>query len=155
MRSPPGGAFTVSGIPGGATILRAWVQLTSFDSSEARPVALAFAGISQGSRLADAVDPGGFYQCSMYRFDVTHLVTGNGNYVYGTGSHPLAYGDSLIVIYEHPGLPERTIAIHDGSESLLDSTTTTTFAGMPAGATTDRTTTPAEAPSPSTSSGNR
>ncbi len=129
-----GGTFSVAGVPGGATILRAWVQLTSFDTSVGRSVALTFAGVPQGARLADAIDVGGSYQCSMYRFDVTHLITGNGAYAYGTGQHPLAYGDSLIVVYAHVSLPERTIAIHDGSESLSGATTTTTFAGMPAGA---------------------
>lgn len=131
--SDTSGTFTVAGLPAGASILRAWLQVTSFDTSPAQAVTATFDGNGLGTKLADVVDEGpAVLFCSLYRFEVTPFVPGNGSYPYGATGHSNAFGDALIVVYEHPSLPIRTIAINDGAEALAFGTTTTMFAGMPA-----------------------
>lgn len=131
--SGTGGTFTVSGIPAGADVLQAWLLITSFDPFAGAAVQAFFDGNDLGSKVADVVDPGGGLSCSLYRFDVTSLVTGDGSYAYSATGQSGVYGDALVVVYEHASLPPKTIVVNDGAESLQQSTTTTTFDGLPTG----------------------
>lgn len=131
-----GGSFQVSGLPAGATVLRAWLLVTSFDTQSSQAVGVTFDGNALGSRLADVEDPGvGSSElfCSLYRFEVTAFVAGNGTYGYQASGNSNAFGDALVVVFEHASLPQRTIVIADGAESLQNATTTSELGGLPAG----------------------
>ena len=128
-----GGYLTVSGVPAGSDILQAWLLVTSFDYQPGRSVAARFEGVKVGEKLADVEDPSTILFCSLFRFDVTKQVSGNGTYIFGARGHNNAYGDALVVVYEHPSLPEQTIAINDGAEGLWYGTSSTVFPAMPKG----------------------
>jgi len=129
---PTSGTFDV-GIPGGATILHAWLLITSFDhDATSIPVSLDFAGDLHPARFPDVIDLALFHSpASLYRFDVTSSVGGSGSYPYTAATNTVHYGDALVVVYEHPSLPLRTLALHDGAEGLFMATSSTTFQGMP------------------------
>jgi hypothetical protein len=129
----PSGTFSVSGIPVGATVLRAWFITTSFAASAIESASATFAGSALGTQAPTSEDPGGGRFARSYRFDVTALVPGNGSYGYSVTGTGNTFGDALVVVYEDSGLPSRTIVINDGAESLLDSTTSTAFDGMSGG----------------------
>src|SRR5262245_7399428 len=133
-RSGTSGTFAVTGLPASAEVLRAWLQVTSFDQRQGQLVSATFAGNALGTKPADVEDASDVIvlYCSLFRFEVTPFVTGNGSYSYVATGHANAWGDSLIVVYEHPSLPLRTISILDGAESLFEATTTTQFEGIPA-----------------------
>ena len=129
------GVFSVSGIPAGSTILSAWLLVTSFDIFGPDVLVSAnFDGNDLGSLVPAVEDFADGLFCNLYRFDVTAFVTGDGAYPYAAAGHTNNYGDALVVVYEHGSLPGRTIAIHDGAESILFSTTTTSFDCMPGAA---------------------
>ena len=64
--TPTGGTFTVTGIPAGATILRAWLQITSFDAFPELEVTTDFEGNVMEPRVADVADPANILFCSLY-----------------------------------------------------------------------------------------
>lgn len=130
----PSGTFTIAGIPAGASIVKAWFFVTSFDSSVAPTLSATFAATALGSKPPDVSDPGGGLVNKHWRFDVTSLVTGNGGYTYSTsGGAGNAYGDALVVVFNHSSVPVKRIVINDGGESLASATSSTSFGGFAAG----------------------
>jgi hypothetical protein len=128
------GTFTISTIPAGATIRKAWFITTSFSGASSETATATFAGTALGAKAPDKADAGGGLFCREYRFDVTPLVPGNGSFTYSVTGTTNVYGDALVVVYEHSSLPARRIVVNDGAEGLQNSTSTTSFDGFSAGA---------------------
>src|SRR6266568_903891 len=98
---------------------------------------LTFNGLSvTGTRIGTGPDTcWGRTHSFTYRADVTPFVGGNGNYTLtnvAKGGSILAEGASLVVIYQLPGLPFKTIMLDDGNVSipLGTATGTTSFSGF-------------------------
>ncbi|MBD3161226.1 MAG: hypothetical protein GF346_03455 [Candidatus Eisenbacteria bacterium] len=101
-----------------------------------------FDGQSYGTEVADVVDPDddeGVFDLAGYLVDVTADVPGNGTYEFsavpdqgGTGS----FGYLLAVIYRDTNAPAARVDVNFGAESLRESPSMTSFAGIePGGAT--------------------
>ena len=131
--SNPSGTFVVSGITSGATILRAYLITTSFPTTSTESATVTFNGQSLGTKPPDVSDPGGGRFNNEYHFDVTTLVTGDGSYPYSVVGTNTAYGDVLVVVYQHASLPSRRIVINTGAESLSQASSATSFAGFDSG----------------------
>jgi hypothetical protein len=121
LRRSGSGTITLSGIPGGATIEKAFLYWATIGDTPA-PTVTFQGGPVVGTVIGQADDPfQGFFQSYAYRADVTSLVTGTGTYTIaglpdGSGTPPLndTEGASLVVIYNAVGQPTRVVTIHDG-----------------------------------------
>ena len=136
---------TLSGIPGGATVLAAWLYWAGSGSLDAS-VTFAGSGISADRTWTTSY----FYGGSNLTFfgaaeDVTALVPGNGTYtlsglaVRDNGPHcdfaAVMGGWSLFVVYRDPSAPLRRIEMRDGFSPLRNGNVTITMTGF-LGATT-------------------
>lgn len=129
----PSGTFTVSGIPMGGSIFRAYFITTSFSAFPTETATAVFAGTFLGTKSPDKTDPGGGLFLREYRYDVTQLVTGNGSYSYDVTGTNNVFGDALVIVFGHSSLPQRRIVINDGAESLQQAISTTSFGGFGTG----------------------
>jgi hypothetical protein len=138
---PPASApITITGIPTGATVLRAFLYWGMLDNGlELSLQSLKLNGNAvTGSLIGAGPDTCWGRQNSFtFRADVTPLVTGNGTYTitdFATGGNILGEGASLVVIYQLAGAPTKTIIIEDGNVSMPSgvSTSTATFSGFDA-----------------------
>jgi len=133
--STASGALTLSTIPPGATILFAAIYTNSWFES-LQPTA-TFAEYALPP--APAFDSDGRRQfLYAHRWDVTPYVSGSGRYVVRAGTVRYSYGVALVVVFEHPSLPSRTIVVNDGATSLgedgASGSFATTFEGVGIGA---------------------
>jgi hypothetical protein len=138
MRGTGSGTITISGIPGGSTIVKAVLYWAIVDTSpeSANFKNGVFAGTAiTGTLIGTDDDPcwGGTTTTYAYRADVTSLATGNGAYAlsrFATGplmpqtgygeamTPPLCEGASLVVVYSNPSSAYRDIVIYDGADTI-------------------------------------
>ncbi len=136
------GVFSLSGIPEGASIIWAFMYEASWEFESTNPASAAFAGTPLAPVLPFEHDPGvgydssQYYDLCAYRWDVTDLVTGDGNYAYSISPLPITYGEALVVIYSHPANPSVQIMVNDGCESLFRAKSTSSFSGVAADSAT-------------------
>ncbi len=130
--------ITISGIPSGAAVVRAflyWGMLDNGIESSLGQLSLNGTPVS-GSLIGAGPDTcWGRSNSFTFRADVTPLVTGNGTYTLtgvATGGSILPEGASLVVIYQSTGLPTKTVILADGNISIPIGTArgTTSFSGF-------------------------
>jgi len=135
--SNPSGSFTLSNIPVGANILSATLYAHDWFRSNT-PTAM-FAGNALSSVSAFATDTTtGNQLLEAYKWDVTSLITGNGNYSASASSFNNNYGLALAVVYSDNSLANKRIVVNDGAVQLSDQNTgpeteSTSFGGFGAG----------------------
>lgn len=124
LRGQTAGSITISGIPAGATVVRAFLYWGFLDNgldSTLSQLSVNGAPVS-GSLIGSGPDTcWGDSNSFTFRSEVTPLVTGNGTYNLtgvASGGAILAEGASLVVIYQLPGAPVKTVQIDDGNLSM-------------------------------------
>ena len=128
------GNFSVAEIPDGSTIIKAYYAITDWATSP-DTIYASFAGVDLGDMTPSAYDfdqAGPFY-LSLFRSDVTSLVSVNNVYSFsasGLDNSCLVY---LVIVYENASDPEVIININDGAESLRNSSSITSFSGYGGG----------------------
>ena len=132
LRGVAGASLALSTVPAGATVQKALLYWGMLDNGEDASLnKLTFNGQPiVGSRIGTGPDTcWGRTNSFTYRADVTSLVAGNGTYPLSNvafGGNILAEGASLIVVYQLPGAPVKTVIIDDGNLSLPSGTPTGT-----------------------------
>ena len=134
------GTLTINTIPPGAIIVRATVHASEINN----PVSLnlTFAGNSVGPLGGPASDAA-FLTMYQYKWDVTPYVTPSpNNYSFVVGQAVPASNQiavvALVIVWQHPSEPNRTIAIIDGMKQVGESgaeTESVVFSSLPAGPT--------------------
>jgi hypothetical protein len=132
LRGNTSGNIALSGIPAGATVVRALLYWSFLDNGEdtslhqltmnGTPISGSLIGAGPDTCWGDA-------NSFTYRADVTPYVTGNGTYALtgvASGGAILAEGASLVVVYQLAGAPTKTILIDDGNLSMPYGTSTGT-----------------------------
>ncbi|MBU0520362.1 T9SS type A sorting domain-containing protein [bacterium] len=130
--SMPSGVFNIDDIPPNSEIIYATYCHDNL-SYEPDPVEswTIFNEVSLDTTTPTDKDPflpGEVY--NYYRHDVTNIVTGNGSYrfqSFNLYSCQVAY---LLIIFEHPELPNVRIVVNDGMEVLQHTSSTTCFDGF-------------------------
>jgi hypothetical protein len=148
LRGKTGGTITISGIPNGASVQKAFLYWGMLDNNEHVSLSqMAFNGTPiTGTRIGSGPDTcWGRTNSFTYRADVTPFVIGNGTYTL-TGvaivGSILAEGASLVVIYQVAGAPSRTVILADGNVVFpAVRSGTTSFAGFTAAGPVSATTT--------------
>jgi Dockerin type I domain len=149
LRGATSGTIKLSGIPAGATVLRAflyWGMLDNGLDSTLSQLAVNGTPIS-GSLIGSGPDTcWGDSNSFTFRAEVTPLVSGNGTYQLtgvASGGSILADGASLVVIYQLAGAPVKTVILDDGNLSMPYGTTSgaAAFTGFTATAPVSATTT--------------
>lgn len=133
LRNEPWDTITITGIPSGATVVKAFLIWSIMDDS-IPPATIAVNGTPFTGTIIKVIDSAAYCWGATYDVnyiaDVTSVVTGNGVYNisgYPTGitdfsdpwaeiNTPLAEGASLIVIYSHPSEKPRAIVVAVGNE---------------------------------------
>ncbi|MCH7483653.1 MAG: hypothetical protein IIA90_00725, partial [Chloroflexi bacterium] len=141
LRSSTSGSITIAGIPGGATVNRAYLYSGFLDNGESASLkSLTFAGTPiVGTLIGSGPDTCWLRTNSFaYRADVTSLVSGNGTYALtgvASGGAILRQGASLVVVYDNAGDPARDIVLLDGDDVLrfVGASVTNTISGFTAG----------------------
>jgi hypothetical protein len=128
----PSSTLVMDSIPPGSNVVYAAFQTTGWQGSLIRSSAI-FSGVPLDTLMPTAYDEGGGYHLSMYRWDVTGIVSGNGSYSFSCASLAQSYLVFLVVIYENAAMPLTKIAINDGAESLESSSSTCFFNGFDGG----------------------
>ena len=142
LRDKATGTINISGVPVGATVVRAflyWGMLANGEEPSLGQMNFNFNPID-GSLIGSGPDTcWGRSNSFTYRADVTPLLTATGNGTYSltgvaTGGNVLAQGASLVVIYQLDGAPAKTVMLADGNISILigSATGTASFAGFSA-----------------------
>lgn len=132
----PSGTFTISGIPGGSTVVKALVYHQEWEFSAGETALSWLTGVNLGAISPFTHDPGGAggEDLAIYRWDVTPLVTGDGSYAFTTSGLERVFGAALVVVYSNPSLPLSEVRINDGAESMANgATASTSFFGVKAG----------------------
>ena len=138
---PPAQAdILLSGIPAGASVTKAFLYWGMLDNGEDQSLkTLSLNGTPiVGTRIGTGPDTcWGRINSFTYRADVTPFVNGNGTYTLNNvalGGSILQEGASLVVVYQLPGTPTKTIIVSDGDVSIpLGATSgTTSFSGFTA-----------------------
>jgi hypothetical protein len=124
----PKGNFTVTGVPAGATIVKALLYLTDWHVNTA---SVTFEAASFPATAPLTTDPGGGLTLGVFRFDVTPQVTGNAVYHYKAQGITETYGSALVIVYQKSTLKKNTIWINDGAESMASTSSDTVFTGGP------------------------
>ena len=130
------GTFSISGIPEGAAIVWACMYEASWESLPTNAASAVFAGDSLPWIVPFDHDPGWGYDSTSYldlcayRWEVTDLVTGNGDYAFSVSPLALSYGEALVVIYTHPSKPLVQVIVNEGCESLYRAKSSSTFDGV-------------------------
>jgi hypothetical protein len=146
---PATGPIKISGIPAGATVVRAFLYWGMLDNG--LELSLGQLNINGQPVIGSLIGSGpdtcwGRSNSFTFRADVTPLVTGNGTYTlsdFATGGNILSEGASLVVIYQLAGAPTKTIILDDGNISIPQGTSTGTasFSGFTTVGTISATTT--------------
>ncbi|MBI1927674.1 DUF3344 domain-containing protein [Candidatus Poribacteria bacterium] len=143
IRGSGSGSITISGIPSGATVVKAllyWEVLGFIPRAKG-----VFNGYPiRGQIIGRDVDPcWGLRKITCFRADVTDFVPGNGTYTLSDfpdsgdfGVAPSTEGASLVVVYGDSASPLRTIIINDGCATIGSSgaSVTTSLGGFTASA---------------------
>jgi hypothetical protein len=132
LRGTGTGEITISDIPPGSTIFRAYLYWATLGTANTytNPTLDGFS--VNGDLIGTSGDTcWGVQNNFVYRAEITSLVTGNGTYTIGGLPNNLDLGNdsqgaSLVVLYETVGDPFRTIVINDGAVSLNFTRTTHT-----------------------------
>lgn len=130
--SATSGVLTLTRIPAGATIERAW--LYGDDGLGTGTPTASFGGVQLGA--GTFLDANTHHRT--FRWDVTSLVAGNGSYPASASGFGTNYGLGLVVAFRHPDLPTGRVVINDGAGELAHGTTfseSTTFNAVPGPAT--------------------
>lgn len=124
LRGTGVGNIVLDGIPAGASVFRAYLYWATLGSANTFTTATLEEIPVDGFLIDTAGDtcwgvPNNF----VYRADVTDIVNGNGTYTIAGLPDDLEAGNdsqgaSLVVIYEDPALPLRTVTINDGAVAL-------------------------------------
>ena len=93
------GTLSVGGLPIGANIIAATLYTENYFSNPVVTATFAGSALGNGAQFASAGNLQG------YRWDVTSLVTGNGNYGASYAGTSNTYGLALAVVYSSPSLP--------------------------------------------------
>lgn len=117
------GAFSVGGIPNGATIVSAFVHSNDWFNSGA-PLSLNFNSNNVGPTSPFDVDTDPNGDVYDYRWDVTSLITGNGSYNFEISGGLIIYVGALTVVYEHASLPPGSVHVYEGAHHLGEGHTT-------------------------------
>ena len=137
LRNRGFGTISLSGIPSGSTIVRAYLvwsilgngEAANFNDGNFKGNAISGVRVGSGDGLCWGVSNG-----YAYRADVTGHVTGNGNYAlsgfasgttdgtdpWTASAPPLAEGASLFVVYSKPTYPRTTVRFFNGYHSNAD-----------------------------------
>lgn len=120
LRGHTSGAITLSGLPAGASLQKAYLYWSFLDDSLLPSEQnITFNGTPiVGTEIGSGEDTcWGRTYSRAFRADVTSLVTGNGTYVLSNVANVsplLAQGASLVVVYEDKNATPHTIVIRDG-----------------------------------------
>ena len=132
LRGAGTGDITVSDIPTGATVSRAYLYWATLGSANTYTTPTLSGQPVNGGLIGTSGDTcWGVQHNFVYRADVTSIVAGNGTYTIAGLPSDLNFGNdsqgaSLVVVYELSGAPFRTIVINDGAVSLNFSRTSYT-----------------------------
>ncbi|MBL8762438.1 MAG: hypothetical protein JNL50_14175 [Phycisphaerae bacterium] len=124
--SSASGSWNLGGIPAGATIEAAYVHSNDWFTGGA-PLTLSFnggAGVSQNAYESALSGSGDLFD---YRWDVTSMITGNGNYTFDLRGANIIYMASLHVVYSHASLPVGSVHTYEGAEHVGEGHTTDTY----------------------------
>lgn len=132
------GTFTLTGIPGTATVEQAYLILGAWDEigSATNTLDVTFDGTLFPAQPADVIDytveVGGF-DLGGYAIDVTALVSGDGSYPLSfvhnqVGTSPP--GALLAVVFSDPGNPLRQVSINFGAEQIRFGSASTDIPGL-------------------------
>jgi hypothetical protein len=149
LRGRTTGNITISAVPAGATVQKAFLYWGMLDNGldATLPQMTLNGNAITGTLIGTGPDTcWGRTNSYTFRADVTPFVQGNGTYVLNgvaIGGNILAEGASLVVIYQLPGSPTKTVMLSDGNLSmpLGTATGTATFTGFTASAPVAATTT--------------
>lgn len=133
LRNEPWDLITITGVPGGATVVKAILVWNILEDSVSSGAVLVNGTLFEGTVIKTVSNPYCWSPSLSTTFaaDVTGFVTGNGVYMisgYPTGvsdfsdpwsdsTPPLAEGASLIVVYENPSEPLRAVVVDLGNEA--------------------------------------
>ena len=153
MRNRGYGSIHLAGIPGGASVVRAYLYWTVTGTS-ATPGAAFPNGKVDGAPIVGTLVGSGAGTCwdanhgFGYRADVTALVRGNGDYRLSSfrsrdqngidpfdfdSSAPMVDGVSLVAVYDQPNSPHTRVVLADGYAAISDTATATALSwGFPA-----------------------
>jgi hypothetical protein len=142
LRGATQGNITISALPAGATVQKAFLYWGMLDNGEDVTLKqLAFNNNAiVGTRIGSGPDTcWGRTNSFTYRADVTPFVAGNGAYALtnvAIGGNILAEGASLVVIYQLDGAPFKTVMLDDGNVAIPmgAQSGTASFGGFTAGA---------------------
>ena len=124
LRGTGTGTITLTGIPEGATVQKAYLYWATLGTSGTFTTPTVNGTAVSGTLIGQSDDPWwGSFQSYAYRADVTSRVTGNGSYTIAGLPHAGpsvndSQGASLVVLYTLPGVPARRIVINDGAVML-------------------------------------
>jgi hypothetical protein len=124
LRDTTQGNITISGVPAGASVVEAYLYWGMLDNGESPSLKnMNFNGTPIIGTLigSDQDTCWGRANSFAYRANVTSLVPGNGTYTLtgvASGGFILAQGASLVVIYQRPGDPLRSVILLDGDVAL-------------------------------------
>ncbi len=121
--------LSIVGLPDGAETLLATLYGNNYFDAAVTPQA-TFGGIDLG--LAAAFDEDELF--STYRWDVTSLVTGNGEVEASFSGFTNSFGLALVVVYSAPTLPLSRVVINDGAVDVVGGETVFTAFEASAGA---------------------
>lgn len=150
---PGGGTIALPAIPGGASVQQAflyWAYIDEPPANGSNPNITINGNAIAGSYIGTTGDPCWTASGAIDVFvaDVTaYALPGANNAITGLPSSgspavvPLLDGASIVLIYDDPGAPLRTVIIHEGAVTFtMPPTETTTFTGFDAAAGSSRTT---------------
>jgi len=129
LRGLGSGNITLSGIPAGATVFRAYLYWATLGSANTFTTPTLNSEEVQGQLIGTSGDTcWGVQHNFVYRAEVTGLVDGDGTYTIAGLPDDLEAGNdsqgaSLVVVYRDVSAPFHNIIVHDGAVSL-DFTTT-------------------------------
>ncbi|MBD3234602.1 MAG: T9SS type A sorting domain-containing protein [candidate division Zixibacteria bacterium] len=126
------GIFEVMGVPNDADIVHAFYVLTIWEEAQFN-VWATFEGMNLPQIQPISVDQDPYLFFSLYRWDVTPYLIGNGDYSFSGWGIGIIYMAALVVIYEDPSLPPVRVIMNGGAESLQYSTSATTFENFAGG----------------------
>jgi hypothetical protein len=129
LRGVGSGDITLSGVPAGAAVFRAYLYWATLGSANTFTSPTLNGEQVQGQLIGTSGDTcWGVQHNFVYRAEVTGLVDGGGTYSVAGLPDDLEAGNdsqgaSLVVIYQDASAPFRNIIVHDGAVSLDFNTT--------------------------------
>lgn len=131
----PTGVIGVNSLPHDAELVCAYFGTSGWNDGY-HSASVNINGIDLGSMMPITRDLGGLYTLSFYRWDISNLVYGNGNYHFTLSDVENCYVAYIYMIYRLDTLPPVRIVVNEGAESLKESWSETTFPGFDSGSGT-------------------